>query len=245
MAKKRSNFQAPKSAERYYESQLRRVAKIVGAIIEPYVDGATIPMMSDMLRALDAYSKALGPWATKVASTMLADVARSDNRAWRLANKKFTQGFREMAGNTAVGNASRQLLREQVTLITSLPTKAGERAQQLATEGMVEGKRAEDIAKDLQNIGNVTESRAMLIARTEVAKANSTMIEARSQAVGSTAYVWRTAGDEAVRESHAEMEGEVVRWDTPPTLSDGTTTHAGQIYNCRCYAEPIFPDLDE
>jgi uncharacterized protein with gpF-like domain len=38
------------------------------------------------------------------------------------------------------------------------------------------------------------------------------------------------------------MEGVPVRWDQPPTLSDGTVTHAGQIYNCRCWPEPILPN---
>jgi uncharacterized protein with gpF-like domain len=63
--------------------------------------------------------------------------------------------------------------------------------------------------------------------------------QARASQVDSTHYIWRTAEDESVRESHAEMEGQVVAWNDPPTLSDGTTTHAGQIYNCRCYPEPI------
>ena len=95
------------------------------------------------------------------------------------------------------------------------------------------------MAAEIARSGEVTESRAMLIARTEVARANSMITEARAASVGSTHYIWRTAEDERVRESHAEMEGQVVAWDTPPTLSDGTTTHAGQIYQCRCYAEPI------
>jgi uncharacterized protein with gpF-like domain len=45
-----------------------------------------------------------------------------------------------------------------------------------------------------------------------------------------------------VRESHKAMNGKFVRWDSPPTLSDGTTTHAGQIYNCRCYPDPVLPE---
>ena len=246
MAKKRrSKFEAPAVAEREYERQLRKVARAVAAIIEPYVEGATIPQLPALLKQLQAYSDIIGPWATRVAESMLEKVRSSDKRAWRAEDKKFTQGFRSIVGDTAVGRESVRLLGEQVGLIKSLPTKAGERAQQLAVDATINVRRANDVAADLRNIGNVTEARAMLIARTEIAKANSTMTQARSAALGSSAYIWRTAGDEAVRESHAEMEGEVVRWDQPPLLSDGTVTHAGQIYNCRCYAEPILPDLDE
>jgi SPP1 gp7 family putative phage head morphogenesis protein len=96
----------------------------------------------------------------------------------------------------------------------------------------------------LQDTTNVTESRAMLIARTEVAKANASINEARALSVGSEGYIWRTAGDADVRESHAEMDGQYVAWSDPPTLSDGTTTHAGAIYNCRCYSESVLPTRD-
>jgi len=244
-SKRRNKFEAPKLAEQEYERALRRVARAVASIIEPYIEGATIPQLPALLKQLQAYSDAIGPWASRIAAAMLEKVQASDKRAWRAENKKFAQGYRALVGDSAVGRAAVALQGEQVSLIRSLPIKAGERAQQLAVDATINGRRAEDVAGDLRNIGRVTEARAMLIARTEIAKANSTMTQARSAALGSTAYIWRTAGDEAVRESHAEMEGEVVRWDQPPTLSDGTTTHAGQIYNCRCFAEPIFPDLEE
>lgn len=242
---KRNKFQPSSRAEKRYEVQLRRVARIVAGIIEPYVDGATINDLPRLQRALKDYSDILGPWATRVSAEMLRAVAARDKAAFRSTSKKLTQGFRETLGDTAVGRESARLLNEQVALIKSLPIKAGERAQQLATQGMIGSRRAEDVASDIANIGDVTEARAMLIARTETAKSMSTLTQARATAVGADTYIWRTAEDEAVRESHAEMEGEVVRWDSPPTLSDGTTTHAGQIYNCRCYAEPIFTDLED
>ena len=84
----------------------------------------------------------------------------------------------------------------------------------------------------------------MLIARTEVARTASGLTEARARHVGSDGYFWRTAKDADVRDSHRQMEGKFVKWNEPPTLSDGTVTHAGQIYNCRCYAEPVINELN-
>jgi SPP1 gp7 family putative phage head morphogenesis protein len=241
---RRNKFQSPLLAEREYQRQLLKVARATWAIIEPHIEGSTIERLSELLEQLRKYAELIGPWAGRQAQIMLDKVRESDRRAWRSENKKTTQGFRELVAESAVGVQAKILQSEQVDLIRSLPIKAGERAQSLANAAMTEGRRAEEVAKDIMNIGRVTESRARLIARTEVAKANSTLNEARARAIGSSAYIWRTAQDESVRDSHAEMEGEVVRWDQPPTLSDGTTTHAGQIYNCRCYAEPILPDLD-
>jgi len=50
-------------------------------------------------------------------------------------------------------------------------------------------------------------------------------------------YTWHTVGDGNVRPSHAERNGKVFSWDTPP--DDG---HPGEAYNCRCTAEDVGSD---
>jgi hypothetical protein len=46
-------------------------------------------------------------------------------------------------------------------------------------------------------------------------------------------YIWRTAGDDKVRSSHAANNGRIFAWDNPPA-----TGHPGEDYGCRCVAEP-------
>lgn len=226
-------YAASKAQEREYYRQLRKVARHVGQLTELHQDGATL--RPGYQRAIVAYAEQLGPWAEAVAALMLGNVSRTNANAWREASKEIGRKLRDMPQLPTVI----ALQAEQVSLITSLPIDAAARAQRLAMEAATGGKRADEVAKEIARTGEVTDSRAKLIARTEVAKSNSMINEARSLSVGSTHYIWRTAEDEAVRESHADMEGVVVAWADPPTLSDGTTTHAGQIYNCRCFAEPI------
>jgi hypothetical protein len=48
-----------------------------------------------------------------------------------------------------------------------------------------------------------------------------------------THYIWRTAGDNKVRASHAANAGRIFAWNNPPP-----TGHPGQAPNCRCTAEP-------
>jgi uncharacterized protein with gpF-like domain len=43
-----------------------------------------------------------------------------------------------------------------------------------------------------------------------------------------------------VRDSHAEYDDQVFRWDEPPAGG-----HPGQAHNCRCYAEPISPSTPD
>jgi SPP1 gp7 family putative phage head morphogenesis protein len=143
---------------------------------------------------------------------------------------------------TPTGALFRSRLAEQVTLIKSLPLEAAQRVHELTTEALVDGRRSAELAEEIAKSGQVTASRAKLIARTEVSRTASMLVETRSRGAGSEGYIWRTAGDSDVRDSHKEMNGKYVRWDTMPTLSDGTRTHAGQIYNCRCYPEPVIPE---
>lgn len=60
------------------------------------------------------------------------------------------------------------------------------------------------------------------------------------QARPTTHYIWRTRNDGKVRSSHADREGQVFSWDDPPVGG-----HPGEDYNCRCTAEPYYPEVSE
>lgn len=204
----------------------------------PEVDTSVVPTF---VRMMESYAQALEPWAQATASRMLADVNARDQAEWMEHAREMSAGMRETIRRTPVGQKLQALLREQVHLITSLPREAAQRVHELTLAGLENSTRASEIAKEIGRTGEVTASRARLIARTEVARTASQLTEARALHVGSVAYVWRTAGDGDVRPSHKEMAGKVVRWDSPPTL-DGMTGHAGSFPNCRCHPEPILPD---
>ena len=85
-----------------------------------------------------------------------------------------------------------------------------------------------------------------LIARTEVSKTTTALTKARSENLGINWYVWRTVLDGLrVRKSHRIMEGVLVNWNMPPSPEklagekDVGNYHAGNIWNCRCYPEPL------
>lgn len=235
-------FGATRAAEEEFARALKKIAQHSASIIDFYVNGSTITSNKGMWDAVRQYSAALEPWAATRSSAMVSRVATSNRKAWETKAKQFGVALRREMLESPTGMVSMDLIREQVSLIKSIPLDAATRAQDLAVEAMLDGSRASEIAEELARTGEVTKSRALTIARTEVARSNSVLTETRARSVGSKGYIWRTSGDGDVRESHAEMEGQYVAWDSPPTLSDGTTTHAGQIYNCRCYAEPVLDD---
>ncbi|MCS3839400.1 SPP1 gp7 family putative phage head morphogenesis protein [Pseudomonas sp. JAI111] len=227
-------------AERQYQSSLSQVARQVGSIINgfPPGDPSVEPTISHML---NRYSELLNDWAISTASKMLVEVNQQDRKAWATLTEQMSQALRTEIRTAPTGMVMQGLLAEQVTLIKSIPLDAAKRVHELTLQGIEDGTRASEIAKEIQRSGEVSESKAKLIARTEVSRTAATLTEARAKAVGSEGYIWRTSGDSDVRHSHAEMNGKFVRWDSPPTL-DKMTGHAGCFPNCRCYPDPVIPE---
>lgn len=231
-----------RKTERWYNRQLLKVAKRVGAIVSSFPNAGDLGTLPGVERALFAYADLLHDWSTVTAAKMLHDVNRADEQAWRDNTVDMSRALREELRQTRTGDTLRELLGEQVTLIKSIPLDAAQRVHDLTLAGLESSGRAREVAKDIDRQNEVSASKATLIARTEVARSASKLTEARAQQLGSDGYIWRTSEDGDVRDSHREMNGRYVRWSHAPTLSDGTTTHAGQIFNCRCYPDPVIPE---
>lgn len=176
---------------------------------------------------------------------MVTVAAQRDAAAWREHSEAIgTQLRQDVYGGSAIGQRVQEIVSEGADLITSLPQEAAERVTRLSLEAAVDGRRMDELFGEIRRTGEVTESRARLIARTEVGRAASAITQARAERIGSKGYIWRTVRDSDVRPSHRAMQGRFVAWDDPPTL-DGLTGHAGALPNCRCYAEPVIPDDDD
>lgn len=136
--------------------------------------------------------------------------------------------------------------RENVDLITSIPTQQLDQVSAVVEAAWEKGERVESLRAKLQERFDVSKSRADLIARDQVLKLNGQVTRERQQASGITEYVWVTSRDERVRDAHAELDGTRQRWDAPPQVDeDGTTAHPGEHYMCRCVGVPILSFLDE
>lgn len=125
-----------------------------------------------------------------------------------------------------------------IDLITSIPEQYFDKLGDAVGKNMEAGMRFEDLAKEIERIGDVTESRAKLIARDQTSKMNGAFNEVRQTSLGLDRYMWQTSGDERVREEHQANDGQVFSWNDPPA-----TGHPGHDVNCRCVAVPYF-DLD-
>lgn len=226
-------------AEEEYARQLRQIARHIGSIIRAFSvgDPASLPLINE---ACARYAEVLRPWSVATGRRMLEDVSNRDKAAWATHANAMARALKAEIDTAPTGVLMREMLERQVGLITSLPLEAAQRVHKLTMEGLVSSQRAGEVAKEILRSGDVTVSRANLIARTEVARTASTLTQARALQVGSTGYIWRTSGDASVRPSHRKMEGKPVLWSAKPVL-DGMVGHAGEFPNCRCYPEVILP----
>jgi SPP1 gp7 family putative phage head morphogenesis protein len=133
---------------------------------------------------------------------------------------------------------------ENVALIKSIPQRYFTDIEKKIVASMREGLRWEEIAKDLDDRFEVAEGHAKLVARDQVGKFMGELNQARQQDLGVTKFIWRTAQDNRVRESHMELEGEVFEWADPPDV-DGEPTIPGQAVNFRCLGEPVLAEIYE
>lgn len=245
-------FKRSKVTERRYAKMLRTVAIHVGAIVDAFNPTPDTPdepidpsLTAQIEAALNRYSNQLDDWAFAVADRMVKEVAARDESSWFEVSRKMGRALRKEIAEAPTGQVMRERLEAQTALITSIPRDAAERVRKLTLEGIVQGTRPAQIAKEIMRSGEVAESRAMLIARTEVSRTATELTRARAEYIGSTHFIWRTAGDSDVRPSHRALNGKTFRWDDPPECDPGHHALPGAIWNCRCYGEPLIPDGDE
>jgi SPP1 gp7 family putative phage head morphogenesis protein len=132
-------------------------------------------------------------------------------------------------------------------LIKDIPDKTMQQIRDMTVEALTSGKSQEDLSDDIMDVFDsrldVTDSRCDLIARDQVAKLNGQLTQERQTDIGVESYVWRTVGDERVRDTHDAVDGQTFSWADPPAETDGN--HPGEDYQCRCWAEPVLPEAME
>lgn len=127
---------------------------------------------------------------------------------------------------------------QNVALIKTIPTQFLDGVKQDVINAVRLGKRNEEVAALVADRYYVTDRRARVIARDQIGKIYGELNQARQEDIGVKSYIWRTVGDERVRDEHADREGEQFDWDSPP--EDG---HPGEPIQCRCHAEPVIEDI--
>lgn len=254
---KNKKFDPPNRIEQKYTTLLSKLLKPIKKEALKYTNDKKKfkKVLENASKSLTFKKKAQD--IVKIISTM---VYESNARSWREAARKSSRGAeikeeieKEIKGN--VKKRMEELFEYNSTLIQTLPLKISKDVIRHVNSESFAGKRAEDISKEIQKFFPAnTKANAKLIARTETSKFSSALTQARSEDLGVWWYVWRTSEDVAVRSSHRIMDDVLINYKHPPVPERLDTKtklkkypepyHAGNIYNCRCYQEPLI-DYDD
>lgn len=248
------NYTLNKRIEQKYGNDLFNVSSEVDNIVRSFTQKLDtskqirIEDVSDLIDALKNYSERISGWAEETAGRMVYSLGSQDLQQWESHAKNMSDLLKKELRRTDTSAILRQYLADNVHLIKSLPLSAAQRVHDMVYRGLTSGRRPASIAKEIMKTGNVTKSRAMLIARTETGRATTGLIKARAEQIGLNWFVWRVTHDKRLRKSHRMMDGVLCTWgDAPnpealfpePKIKAYGKYLPGSTFNCRCWAAPL------
>ena len=220
-----------------FEHDLKRVSVQVGKIINSHkLNGHNdvMPLITKLL----AYRERLGDFATEVAKKFVKKIAVTNAREWQAQSRLIGKKLEHDVQTDKIQALLAQIEAQTRFYVQKLPEDAVEKVREYSIDAYLRGERWETVQDKILKIPGMNYRHAKLVARTEGAIAASQITMARAQAIGCTHFIWRAVLDNRTRPSHRAMNGKVCEYLDPPIV-EGQPLIPGQIYNCRCHAEPI------
>lgn len=244
------------AVELAYVREMRSLTKALGKIVEgkvipaaakalPREDGTREDALPSSLRAVLASvrEQVRAVVAARIKAGIVTSILTSVDGA-NLGEMSRVLGLDRAKVAPSIGRSTlREWQRENVDLIRNMADRYVDEVEELVDDALVNGRRVESLARDIEERTSVSASRARLIARDQTLKANAQLSQARMREVGVTSYRWSTSKDERVREGHAKLEGRTFRFADPPVVDpSGRRANPGQDFQCRCVAIPVLDD---
>lgn len=200
-------------------------------------------LFSDFKSAFSKTANTIKAKVSGIAETLAKAVVSkqktaSDSQLIDMLLKQTGIDFSGLMNDEDLGDAFDEAVESNIALIKSLSQQHLYRIEFAVMASLQAGTLNISLADDLSKIEGITQNRARLIARDQLGKINSRLSQIRQQSLGITHYTWSTSLDERVRKRHANWEGDLIAWDSPPP--DG---HPGQPIQCRCTAIPYTAHL--
>lgn len=250
-----------KTLEKEYARAIKRILDPIWKAVEllrPALS-ARVDADIDMIAAALRQIKAIGMVAA--GEVAVDSVVRLHATRTKDLNKRLFDAFTiKVTGQTFFIDESftipqvKAFVSQNASLIKDIPNQALNRIEGIVYADYREGASVKTTMEKLYAEIGKDESRAELIARDQISKLNAELTQERQEQVGIETYIWRTVGDERVRDSHDAMNGLLCRWDDSSVYSDdngetwqarssigGYEGHVGTDYQCRCYGEPVIP----
>lgn len=248
-----------KSAEREYYRFIKKIMKSIKKSIQRKIPGIKVIYKkclnsksdNEFLQYLSDVRSLIENEVYKNidSTTLYKDVDKLSKLTMKFTVKDWTKACKETLGvdireDYYLGSFYKKNINDwvksNVDLIKTIPSEYINDVYDLIYKGYSSGKLISEVSKDIEHLNVVNANRAKFIARDQIAKLNADIQKAQQLDSGIKEYIWLTAKDERVRQSHKELDGKRCKWDKPPENSDGRACHPGEDYGCRCIAIPVF-----
>lgn len=119
------------------------------------------------------------------------------------------------------------------------------RLRRAVQKSAARGARFDVLVEGIRREYGETRNHARFIAQQETSMFQAAFRQERFGEAGVTTYMWRTAHDERVRESHRLLNGRILFYSTPPIvdLRTGRRANPGVDYGCRCADLPALANM--
>jgi len=181
-------------------------------------------------------------------------VKQAANREWGKQTKPVL-GFQFNTSETWWTTLRDSWAKQNYDLLKKVSTEYVRNVNRLVESAVTNGISYQTLMQDIVAAGLKPKGyQARLIARDQIGKLNGQISMAQQTDAGIDKYIWQTAGDERVRNTHREIDGKLCRWDDATVYSDdrGKTwkprtagmpkVHPGMEIQCRCTAIPYMDD---
>lgn len=196
-------------------------------------------------RLEEAVAKAEAAFDRAMDTEEMRDIARRNARrterhnerevARQLRQSRSAIGIQRLSTKQAASIRS-SFVKRNVALIKTIPEQHFRRLEKEIASAFEKGTSSRVLKKTIREIGGVTKRRAALIARDQIGSLNSQLTKEKQKANGVTHFIWRSVGDERVREEHEALDGQRF------PIDEGAPGEGfpGEPINCRCFSEPVF-----
>ena len=251
-----------KRAEVYYRDAL---ADFIRAMINRITDALSKKNLVDAVAISDDdYINSLIEVLASIAGERIEE--RAKLLATRFVTKvhyqnktQFTRNFKNafdvdlssIIEKEILGDTLSIAIQQNVDLITSIKNDFINDIGSNVFTNYKKGFRHSELINEIRARGNVSYSRAKLIARDQTAKVNADFNEERNKKLGFDVYKWKGTGDERERDSHMVLNNMLCKYSDPTVYSDdegktwkkrksigGFIGKCGEDYQCRCLAIP-------
>lgn len=228
--------------EKIYKEAYKKVFNNVG--MTEAMKGSHTDIRNRILRLQESekYKELCKEFAIRLSKAGINQQKGTWRKYYEIA-KKNHQGVLPATYSKFEEKIMQEAVKHNFKMIKSIPQELLKVYQQKYVNTLIEQVAKGSVGRHTfeQQLKSHSHKNAKLIARTETAKLQTSILENRATKLGSVAYIWRSSNDKRTRQSHKTMNNVVVFWrkDSEKPLLDKMRGNAGEFPNCRCTPQPI------